>query len=95
MLIKRVQDRHIFRARQAVGIDEAIWIKFKSRVHIVRFEFPDGSAREISSKDFESLSFVHGDGLSFAVTRFIPIASLRLVRERPPARGQLALALGA
>jgi hypothetical protein len=94
VLIKRVQEKHIFRARWAVGVDESVWQKHKRDVAIVRFEFPDGSVREISTDDFERKSFLHGDGISFAKTRFIGINELHVVREAPPARGQLALGLG-
>jgi hypothetical protein len=93
-LIKRVTERHIFRAKQAIGIDEAVWQSHRDRVDIVRFEFPDGSVREMSAEEFESSSFVHGDGITFARTRFVPIKELKLVRERPPVRGQLSLFAG-
>jgi hypothetical protein len=94
VLVKRVEERHIFRARWAVGIDESVWQKHKRDVAIVRFEFPDGSVREISTDDFERKSFLHGDGISFAKTRFIRINELQVVREAPPHPRQLALALG-
>jgi hypothetical protein len=93
-LVKHVTERHIYRLRQAVGIDEAVWQAQKDRVDIVRFEFPDGSVREMSAEEFESSSFVHGDGITFARTRFVPIKELKLVRERPPVRGQLSLFAG-
>jgi hypothetical protein len=94
VLIKRVAERHIFRAKQAVGVDEAVWKAHKDRVDIVRFEFPDGSVREIEAEEFERKSFLHGDDITFARTRFVPISALTVVQERPPARGQLPLFAG-
>jgi hypothetical protein len=93
-LIKRVTERHIFRAKQAIGIDEAVWQSHRDRVDIVRFLWPDGRIFEIPAEEFEHKSFLHGDGLSFAVTRFVPISALKLVQERPPAKGQLSLFAG-
>jgi hypothetical protein len=93
-LVKRVTERHIYRLRQAVGIDEAVWQAHRDRVDIVRFEFPDGSVREIEAEEFERSSFLHGDGITFARTRFVPISALKIVQERPPARGQLPLFSG-
>lgn len=93
VLIKRVQAQHIYRLRQAIGVDENIWQEHRDRVDVVRFEFPE-SVREISAEDFERKSFLHGDDITFARTRFVRLADLRLVREAPPARRQLALALG-
>jgi hypothetical protein len=94
VLIKRVHEKHIFRARWAVGVDESIWQEYRNQVEVVRFEFEDGSVREIAAREFEKKSFLHGDGISFAKTRFIRINELHVVREAPPARGQLALGLG-
>jgi hypothetical protein len=94
VLIKNVHEKHIFRARWAVGIDEAVWEKHKKSVRVVRFEFPDGSVRQIPTDEFDKKSFLHGDGITFAKTRFVRIGDLELVREAPPSRGQLALALG-
>jgi hypothetical protein len=94
VLIKRVAERHIFRARQAVGIDEAIWQEHKDRVDIVKFIWWDGRIFEIPAGEFECKSFLHGDGITFAKTRFVSLKELRLVRERPPMRGQLTLFAG-
>lgn len=94
VLVKRVEERHIFRARWAVGIDESVWQKHKRDVDIVRFEFPDGSVREIRASQFEHKSFLHGDGITFAKTRFVHMSDLRLVREKRQNPRQLALALG-
>jgi hypothetical protein len=80
-LVKRVTERHIYRLRQAVGIDEAVWQAHRERVDIVRFEFPDGSVREIEAEEFEHKSFLHGDGARFAVTRFVLLADLALVKD--------------
>jgi hypothetical protein len=80
-LVKRVTERHIYRLRQAVGIDEAVWQAHKDHVDIVRFEFPDGSVREIEAEEFEHKSFLHGDGARFAVTRFVLLADLTLVKD--------------
>jgi hypothetical protein len=93
-LVKRVSESHIFKAKQAVGIDESVWQQCKEHIDIVRFVWWDGRIFEIPAREFESGSFVHGDGITFAVTRFVPIKELRLVRERPPVRGQLALFAG-
>jgi len=90
-LVKRVTERHIYRLRQAVGIDEAVWQAHKDHVDIVRFEFPDGSVREIEAEEFERWSFLHGGNGLFALTRFIPLARLSMVKR---ASGeQLALQL--
>jgi hypothetical protein len=94
VLVKNVQEKHIFRARWAVGVDEAVWEKHKNSVRIVRFEFDDGSVRQITADEFDKKSFLHGDGITFAKTRFIGINELQLVREAPPHPRQLALALG-
>jgi hypothetical protein len=94
VLVKNVQEKHIYRAKWAVGIDESIWEKHKKSVRIVRFEFEDGSVREIAADEFDKKSFLHGDGISFAKTRFIRINELQVVREAPPHPRQLALALG-
>ncbi len=80
-LIKRVQERHIFRLHQAVGVDEQLWRDYRDCVDTVRFEFPDGSVREIEAERFERKSFLHGDGARFAVTRFIVLADLTLVKD--------------
>jgi hypothetical protein len=94
VLVKNVQEKHIFKARWAVGIDEAVWEKHKKSVRVVRFEFPDGSVRQIPTDEFDKKSFLHGDGITFAKTRFVRIGDLELVREAPPHPRQLALALG-
>jgi hypothetical protein len=86
-----VSERHIFRARQAVGIDEVIWQECREHVQVVRFLWWDGRIFEILAEEFEQKSFVHGDGVAFALTRFVPLKELKLVQERPPVRGQLAL----
>jgi hypothetical protein len=91
VLIKRVAERHVFRARQAVGVDEAIWQEHKDRVDLVKFIWWDGRVFEMPAGEFECKSFLHGDGITFAKTRFVSLKELRLVSERPPARGQLAL----
>jgi hypothetical protein len=94
VLVKNVQEKHIFKARWAIGVDESIWEKYKNKIRVVKFEFPDGSVREIRTDDFERKSFLHGDGISFARTRFIGINELQVVREAPPHPEQMALALG-
>ncbi len=91
VLVKRCDERHIFKAKQAVGIDEAVWQAHRSRVDVVRFEFIDGSVREIATDKFEKKSFLHGDGISFAVTRFIRLSDLQLVRGRRESPHQLPL----
>lgn len=91
VLVKRCSKRHIFRARQAVGVDEDVWNVYKDHISVVRFEFEDGRVYEIRRGEFEQKSFPHGDGLTFAKTLFVPISELTL-REAQPARGQLALA---
>jgi hypothetical protein len=91
VLIKRVAERHIFRAKQAVGVDESVWQEHREHVQVVRFLWPDGRIFEIPAGEFECKSFLHGDGITFAKTRFVSLKELRLVSERPPARGQLAL----
>jgi hypothetical protein len=93
-LVKRVSEPHIFKAKQAVGIDEAVWQRCREHIDIVRFVWWDGRVFEMPAKEFESKTFLHGDGVAFALTRFVPIKELRLVRERPPVRGQLALFAG-
>jgi hypothetical protein len=93
-LVKRVSERHIFKARQAVGIDEAIWQEHKDRVDIVKFIWWDGRIFEIPVEEFERKSFLHGDDITFAKTRFVSLKELKLVQERPPARGQLSLFAG-
>ncbi|MCI2429476.1 hypothetical protein LM602_06690 [Candidatus Acetothermia bacterium] len=80
-LVKKVTERHIYRLRQAVGIDEAVWQEHRDGVGVVRFEFPDGSVREIEAHEFERRSFLHGDGARFAVTRFIVLADLTLAKD--------------
>ncbi|MBI1741546.1 hypothetical protein HYR54_00580 [Candidatus Acetothermia bacterium] len=80
-LVKRVHERHIFRLRQAIGIDETVWQDHRDRVNLIHFEFPDGSVREVSANDFERKSFLHGDGARFAVTRFIALADLILIQS--------------
>lgn len=81
VLVKRVAEKHIYRLRQAVGVDESVWQAHKDRIDRVRFEFPDGSVREIETAEFERKSFVHGDGARFAVTRFISLGDLTLVKD--------------
>jgi hypothetical protein len=93
-LVKRVSESHIFKTKQAVGVDESVWRAHREHVDVVRFLWWDGRIFEILAEEFEQKSFVHGDGLSFAVTRFVPISALKLVRERPPVRGQLSLFAG-
>jgi hypothetical protein len=93
-LVKRVSELHVFKAKQAVGIDESVWRKCREHIDTVRFVWWDGRIFEIPAREFESSSFVHGDGITFAVTRFVPIKELKLVRERPPVRGQLSLFAG-
>jgi hypothetical protein len=94
VLIKRVAERHIFRAKQAIGVDEAVWKAHRERVQVVRFLWPDGRIFEIPAEEFECKSFLHGDGITFAKTRFVSLKELRLVSERPPAQGQLSLFSG-
>jgi hypothetical protein len=93
-LVKRVTEQHIFRAKQAIGIDESVWQQCKEHIDTVRFVWWDGRVFEMPAKEFESKSFLHGDGVAFALTRFVPLKELKLVRERPPARGQLPLFAG-
>jgi hypothetical protein len=90
-LVKHVTERHIFRAKQAIGIDEAVWQAHRDHIDVVQFVWFDGRIFEMPTSEFERKSFVHGDGLSFAKTRFVPISALTVVQERPPVRGQLAL----
>jgi len=90
-LVKHVTERHIFRAKQAIGIDEAVWQAHRDHIDVVQFVWFDGRIFEMPTSEFERKSFLHGDGLSFAKTRFVPISALTVVQERPPARGQLAL----
>lgn len=78
-LIKRVQERHIFRLYDAVGIDESVWQNYHDYVDTIRFEFESGLVKEIEASEFERESFLHGNG-RFALTRFIPLARLRTVR---------------
>jgi hypothetical protein len=94
VLIKRVAETHVFRAKQAVGIDESVWQSHRDRVDIVRFLWPDGRIFEIPAEEFEHKSFLHGDDITFARTRFVRISALKLVQERPPAKGQLPLFAG-
>jgi hypothetical protein len=94
VLVKRVKPEHIFRARQAVGIDEDVWLRYRNDFQIVRFEWWDGCVYEIEASDFERIGFLHGDGITFAKTRFVHISDLRLVREKRQNPRQLALALG-
>jgi hypothetical protein len=93
-LVKRVSERHIFKARQAVGVDESVWQECREHIDTVRFVCWDGRVFEMPAKEFESKSFLHGDGVAFALTRFVPLKELKLVRERPPAKGQLPLFAG-
>jgi hypothetical protein len=93
-LVKRVTEQHIFRAKQAIGIDESVWRAHREHVDVVRFVWFDGRIFEMPTSEFERRSFLHGDGLSFAVTRFVPIKELKIVQERPPAKGQLPLFAG-
>jgi hypothetical protein len=93
-LVKRVSEPHIFKAKQAVGIDEAVWQRCREHIDIVRFVWWDGRVFEMPAKEFESKSFLHGDGVAFALTRFVPISALKIVQERPPAKGQLSLFAG-
>lgn len=81
MLLKQVSPKHIYRLRQAVGVDQDVWEACKARIRVVRFQFPDDSIREIPKKDFERLSFTVGDGITFIPTLFIPISELREVRS--------------
>jgi hypothetical protein len=90
-LVKRVSESHIFKAKQAVGIDESVWKQCREHIDTVRFIWWDGRIFEMPAEEFERKSFLHGDDISFAVTRFVPISALKLVREGPPARGQLPL----
>jgi hypothetical protein len=93
-LVKRVSESHIFKAKQAVGVDDSVWKQCREHIDIVRFIWWDGRIFEMPAKEFERKSFLHGDGLSFAVTRFVPIKELKIVQERPPAKGQLPLFSG-
>jgi hypothetical protein len=90
-LVKRVSESHIFKAKQSVGIDESVWQQCKEHIDTVRFVWWDGRIFEIPAEEFECKSFLHGDGITFAKTRFVSLKELKLVRERPPTRGQLAL----
>jgi hypothetical protein len=90
-LVKRVSEPHIFKAKQAVGIDESVWLQCREHIDTVRFVWWDGRIFEIPAREFEGSSFVHGDGITFARTRFVPISALKIVQERPPAKGQLSL----
>jgi len=90
-LVKRVSEQHIFKTKQAVGVDESVWRKCKEHIDTVRFVWWDGRIFEIPAREFEGSSFVHGDGITFARTRFVPISALKIVQERPPAKGQLSL----
>lgn len=78
-LVKRVTERHIWRLHQAVGIDESVWQDWRDYVDTIRFEFDSGLVKEIEASEFERESFLHGNG-QFALTRFIPLARLRVVR---------------
>jgi hypothetical protein len=93
-LVKRVSEQHIFKTKQAIGIDESVWQQCKEHIDTVRFVWWDGRVFEMPAKEFESKSFLHGDGVAFALTRFVLLKELKLVQERPPARGQLPLFAG-
>ncbi len=90
-LVKRVEPRHIYRERQAVGIDEDVWEAHRDQVELVRFEFSDGRLGEIGASEFERFSFLHGGNGQFALTRFISLARLTMVK--PASHKQLALQL--
>jgi hypothetical protein len=93
-LVKHLSERHIFKAKQAVGVDESVWQECREHIDTVRFVCWDGRVFEMPAKEFESKSFLHGDGVAFALTRFVPLKELKLVQERPPVRGQLSLFAG-
>jgi hypothetical protein len=77
---------HIFKAKQAVGIDESVWQQCKEHIDTVRFVWWDGRVFEMPAKEFERKSFLHGDDITFARTRFVPISksssSCRSARPR-------------
>lgn len=81
-LIKKVQEKHIYRARWAIGVDEPIWKEYRSQINVIRFVFPDGSVREIDAGEFERRSFKHEIPGVFCLTRFVPIVALKVVREK-------------
>lgn len=91
VLIKQVEPRHIYRERQAVGIDEDVWGAHWDKVGVVRFEFWDGRVGEIGASEFERFSFLHGGNGQFSLTRFIPLARLTMVKRA--SYKQLALQL--
>lgn len=90
VLIKRVRPDHIWRARQAVGVDEDVYQRYGRRVQIIRFEFWDKRVYEITREEFEKRSLLYGDNIVFSRTRFIRLSDLRLVKERSQGN-QLAL----
>jgi hypothetical protein len=93
-LVKRVSESHIFRAKQAVGVDDSVWKQCREHIDTVRFIWWDGRIFEIPAEEFEHKSFLHGDDITFARTRFVRISALKIVQERPPVRGQLPLFSG-
>lgn len=94
VLVKQCNEKHVFRAKQSIGIDESVWQRYRNTVQIVQFRL-NGAIYEISSEDFARKSFVHGDGFALMPTRFVRLADLRLVREAPPHPHQLSLFEGA
>ena len=88
-LIKKVQEKHIYRARWAIGVDEPIWKTHRGQIDLVRFQMPDGSVREISAEEFGRRSFLHGGDGRFALTRFVRITDLVIVKEKKPLEAPL------
>jgi len=81
ILLKRVSPKHIYRIKQAVGVDLEVWNACKDGIRLIRFRFPDNSIREIPKADFEARSFTTGDGILFIPQLFIRISELREVKS--------------
>jgi len=79
VLVKACQPKHLYRRRQALGIDEDLYREYRERIRVIRFILWDGSLLEIDRERFEQESFLIGDSLAFMPAYFIEIEKLKRV----------------
>jgi len=53
ILVKECKPKHLYRNRQALGVDEDLYREYRERIRVIRFILWDGSVLEIGKDRFE------------------------------------------
>jgi hypothetical protein len=94
-LVKRVSESAYLQG-QAVCRHRRVSLEAHAKSTLIPFALSGGTGAysRCQPGSLRAKASLHGDGVAFALTRFVPLKELKLVQERPPARGQLSLFAG-